>query len=64
MSAKYLCGFSRSACKIGIANAAVFPDPVSASPITSLPKKVFDEIKQALQIFFFFFLTRKESKGI
>ena len=37
IKAKYLCGFSRSDCKIGRAKAAVFPEPVSASPITSLP---------------------------
>lgn len=36
-SAKYLWGFSNNACSIGNAKAAVFPDPVSANPITSLP---------------------------
>lgn len=37
INAKYLCGFSKSACSIGRANAAVLPDPVSANPIMSLP---------------------------
>lgn len=31
-------GVSSNACKIGRAKAAVFPEPVSASPITSLPR--------------------------
>ena len=31
-------GVSRRACKIGIANAPVFPEPVSASPIISFPE--------------------------
>lgn len=32
------CGFSRSDCRIGRANAAVFPEPVSAIPIMSRPE--------------------------
>lgn len=37
ISAKYLCGFSSSACNIGSANAPVLPDPVSARPMISFP---------------------------
>lgn len=37
MSVKSDCGFSIKACKIGRAKAAVFPLPVSASPIRSRP---------------------------
>ncbi|CAN8030289.1 unnamed protein product [Ixodes persulcatus] len=31
------CGVSRRACRMGRAKEPVFPDPVSASPMTSLP---------------------------
>lgn len=36
-SAKYLWGFSSNACSMGMIKAPVFPDPVSAKPIMSLP---------------------------
>lgn len=36
-TANSLCGFSNRAWRIGMANAPVLPEPVSASPITSLP---------------------------
>ena len=36
--ANSLCGFSRRLCRMGSANAPVFPDPVSARPIMSLPE--------------------------
>ena len=35
--AKRRVGVSRRACRIGRAKAAVFPEPVSASPMMSLP---------------------------
>lgn len=35
--AKRRVGVSKRACRIGRAKAAVFPDPVSAKPIISLP---------------------------
>eukprot|EP00553_Chaetoceros_curvisetus_P013723 CAMPEP_0204636716 /NCGR_PEP_ID=MMETSP0717-20131115/34678_1 /ASSEMBLY_ACC=CAM_ASM_000666 /TAXON_ID=230516 /ORGANISM="Chaetoceros curvisetus" /LENGTH=120 /DNA_ID=CAMNT_0051655849 /DNA_START=102 /DNA_END=460 /DNA_ORIENTATION=+ len=31
------CGFSNNACRMGIVNAPVLPDPVSARPMMSLP---------------------------
>lgn len=37
MSANSLVGVSSSACNIGKQNAPVFPEPVSAKPIISLP---------------------------
>lgn len=38
-SPKKACGLSSRACRIGKANAAVFPLPVSARPIKSRPSK-------------------------
>ena len=40
--AKYLWGFWIKACRIGIAKAPVFPEPVSASPITSFPEIIIN----------------------
>ena len=37
MRANRRVGLSRRACRIGRAKAAVFPDPVSARPMMSLP---------------------------
>ena len=37
INANNLDGVSKSACKMGRANAPVFPDPVSASPMMSRP---------------------------
>lgn len=42
IKAKYLWGFSKSACKIGRAKAAVLPEPVSANPIISLPEIIYN----------------------
>lgn len=46
MQAKRACGFSSKACKIGIANAPVFPDPVWARPIISRPVKAQQQIQE------------------
>lgn len=37
ISANIVCGVSMSDCKMGRAKAPVFPEPVSANPITSFP---------------------------
>lgn len=44
MRAKYLLASSRRACKIGTANAAVLPEPVSANPMISFPVISFHNI--------------------